>query len=174
MTMHHIATETRTSNTYGFAFMNIPQTFTHLRIHAKLRQSASGAGSNAVVYLNADSGTNYRVHYLGGNGTGAFTGDFGAGQGYGNIGWTGNTAATAGLFSTHIIDIVDYTSSTFKTIRTINGFDSNNSTSNLVGVWSSLWKSTAAVNSVSFNGNEFATGSTISIYGISTPTVTGA
>jgi hypothetical protein len=173
MTMHHIATETRTSSGYGFSFTNIPQTFTHLRVHAKLRQSASGTGANAVFYINGDTGTNYRVNYVGGDGGTIFSGDFGAGQTFAQVGWTGNTAATAGLFSTHILDIVDYTGSTFKTVRCINGFDANNSTTNLVGQWSSLWKNTAAITSLGFNGNEFAAGSTISIYGISTPNVTG-
>jgi hypothetical protein len=174
MTMHHIATETRTSNTYGFTFDNIPQTFTHLRIHAKLRQSAAGTGANSVMYINGDTGTNYRVNYVGGDGGTIFSGDFGSGQTYVGSGWTGNTSATAGLFSTHIIDIVDYKGSTFKTFRVLNGFDANNSTTNLVGQWSALWKNTAAITSIGLNGNEFATGSTVSLYGISTPTATGA
>jgi len=173
MSMYHIATETRTSDGYGFVFSNIPQTFSHLRIHAKLRVTNVGAGANTVMYFNGDGGTNYRVHYMGGDGSSIFTGDFGAGQPFAGIGWSGNTAATSGLFSTHIIDIVDYTSSNFKTSRSLNGFDANNSTTNLVGIWSSLWKNTSPITQIAFNGNSYATGSTISIYGISTPSETG-
>lgn len=172
MTMHHIATATRTT-AGGFDFTNIPQTFTHLRIHAKLRTSTGGAGANEAAYFNADGSTIYRVHYMGGDGGTAFTGDFGANQGGTWLGWVANTAATAGLFSTHVMDVVDYTGSTFKTSRVLNGFDANNSTTNLVGIWSSVYKSTAAINRFTTYGT-FAAGSTISIYGISTPTATGA
>lgn len=174
MTMHHIATQTMTSTTYGFVFSNIPQTFTHLRIHAKLDVGDVGSGANTVMYINGDTGTNYRIHYMGGDGSTAFTGDFGGGQPFIGIGWSGNTAATAGLFSTHIVDIVDYTGSTFKTVRSLNGFDANNSSTNLVGIWSGVWKNTSGINQLSFNGNSYTAGSTISIYGISTPTATGA
>lgn len=170
--MYHIATITRTT-TGSFDFTNIPQTFSNLRIHMKLRTTTNGTGANCITYLNGDSGTNYKVHYQGGDGSSVFTGDFGAAQTSFNVGWIGNTAATAGLFSTHVFDIVDYAGSTFKTIRGINGFDANNTASNLVGYWSGLWKSTAAVNRFTIL-ESCAAGSTISIYGFSTPTATGA
>jgi hypothetical protein len=170
--MYHIATATRTTNG-SFDFTNIPQTFTHLRIHAKLRTATGGAGANTALYFNGDGGTNYRIHYSGADGSTQFSGDFGAGQGFSCLGWVGNTAATAGLFSTHIFDIVDYTGSTFKTLRGINGFDSNNSTTNLVGYWSAVWKQTAAITRIN-TSDTFAIGSTMSIYGIPTPTATGA
>jgi len=172
MTMHHIATATRTTNG-SFDFQNIPQTFSHLRIHAKLRSATVGTGANCSAFINGDSGANYRIHYLGGDGSSSFTGDFGSGQTSFNFGWIGNTQSTAGLFGTTIMDIVDYTGSTFKTIRAINGFDANNTASNLVGYWSNIWKNTAAINRINFS-DTFAIGSTVSIYGFSTPTATGA
>jgi hypothetical protein len=170
--MYHIATATRTT-AGSFDFQNIPQTFSALRIHMKLRTTIGGAGANTALYFNNDGGANYRIHYAGADGTTQFSGDFGAGQGFACIGWLANTASTAGLFSTHIFDIVDYTGSSFKTMRGINGFDANNSTTNLVGYWSNLWKQTAAINRLT-TSDTFAIGSTMSIYGFPTPTATGA
>lgn len=171
--MYLINTSTATSNNTVFTFSSIPQTFTHLRMICYLRTSQAGAGANAGVWLNNDQSGIYRVHYTGGDGGSIFSGDFAANQTSFNIGWVGNTAATAGLFSTHIVDILDYTdTSKFKTIRTINGFDANNSTTNLVGLWSGLWRSTSAINRIDIPIG-FATGSTVSLYGISNSTVTG-
>ena len=51
------------------SFTSIPSTFTHLQIRGIARDSGSLAYSYFGVRFNSDSGSNYRDHYMFGNGS---------------------------------------------------------------------------------------------------------
>ena len=125
-------------------FSNIPSTYSHLQI----RYMARGSGTTLDVYgeFNGDSASNYRSHYLTGDGATASSGDIGA-QGFWNAGYVSGSNQSAGRFGVAIVDILDYANTNkFKTVRTLTGWD-NNGSGQLV-LYSGLWRSTNAVNSI--------------------------
>ena len=165
------------ANAYGFNFVSIPQTFTHLQ----LRVTARGATGTAVEELmysrpnNDTSTSNYRTHYLYGNGSSVFSGDYGTGRNYSLYQWIAGNGASSNVFGTIIIDVLDYANTNKnKTIRSIAGIDNNGSGD--VSLTSNLWINTAAITSFEIGGFgvNLAAGSRIDLYGITTSQVTGA
>jgi hypothetical protein len=155
-------------------FSNIPQTFTHLQIRA-FGRTGGAAGTNMPIQFNGDTtGSNYNTHFMGGNGTNSgspFSGTF---TGSGDIGWVAGGTELANTFGVGIADIFDYTNtSKTKTLRAINGIDS--STAGLVGMWSSVWISTAAITSILIytSTTGFLQSSRFDLYGISTSSAMG-
>lgn len=177
MSMYPIATQTLTGTSAQVIFDNIPQTFTHLRL-VMFARSNGGSGTNIPIRFNNDSGGNYRVHYFGGSGSSAFSGDFGATQTIGDVGWVGAGTDTANSWGCSVVDVLDYTNTNkFKTLRATNGVIQTTSTgAGLLGIWTSLWNSTAAITRFDFflSSGSFVAGSTFSLYGIATSTMTGA
>jgi len=156
-----IATATPTSGT-SVTFSSIPSTYKHLQIRMLLKTDASaGAGR---IQLNADSSSaNYAAHLIRGDGssvlaTGSATGTY-TGVPYYNPENNGN-------LSVAIVDIIDYASSTkYKTTRVFNGRDNNGA--GYLALWSGLWLNTTAVSSIVIAaGDNFQSGTSISLYGI--------
>lgn len=163
-----IATVNGNGSSSTVTFSSIPNTYKHLQLRITARGDAGAGGyptSLAYFRLNNDSGGNYRVHSLNGNGSSASafsntnSGDF--------IYLPGGNSS---FFASGIIDILDYTNTNkTKTLRQLSGSDRNGSGS--IYFNSMLWNSTAAVTSISlqgdasFNGN-WVTGSTFALYGI--------
>ena len=164
-----IATVTGDGTATTLTFSSIPATFQHLQIRGIARR-ASGTGlADISIRLNSDTGSNYAMHDLQGNGTAA------AAQGYASqtsIFWWNTlpgTNQTASCYGAGIADIHDYASATKnKTLRLMSGFDSNaGSTVNRVNLSSGLWMDTSAITSVSLiSANAFDTSSTFALYGI--------
>ena len=174
MSMFPIASQTvGAGGASSITFSSIPQTFTHLQLRIFARSSSNAAGINIPIQFNGDAGANYRSHYVGGTGASAISGDLGASQTSLNAGWTaGNTDITNG-FGCTIVDILDYANTNKnKTTRSIGGIDSNGS--GLIGLWSGLWMSTAAVNQIVFSAGTLAQYTRADLYGISTSNATGA
>ena len=170
MSMYPIATASPTTG--GIIFSSIPQTFTHLQLRIFSRSSSSSAGASVSAGFNSDGGSNYAYHYVGGNGASTFSGAATT-QTSLYFGWSAGTTDTANVFSNCIVDILDYTNTNkYKTAKTLTGIDSNGS--GLVGLWSGLWMSTSAITSITINPNNFASGSTVQLYGIQTSNATGA
>jgi hypothetical protein len=177
--MYPIATTTL-STAGQVTFSSIPQTFTHLQLRCFIRgTNVSNATDNMLLTLNGDntSGNYGYAHFLNGNGSAVSSSIISnvAGQSYGAIVSSGTT--TANVFGAIIIDILDYTNTNKnKTIKSIGGFDGNGS--GTIGIYSDAWYSTAAVNSLllQITGSpfNFAAGSVLSLYGISTSNATGA
>ena len=157
-----------TSSTITFS--SIPSTYDHLQLRAIYR-SASSNVYNAwfTGTLNGDTAANYSHHGLVGNGSTVTAG-----------GYTNNTAldgfsrpgvdSDSGFYGTFIMDILDYSKTTkFKTIKHLAGVDIAFSTTRLdLGLYSNNWRSTSAVNAISFIGNQgaFAQYSHFALYGI--------
>jgi hypothetical protein len=151
-------------------FTSIPSTFKHLQIRGITRCTKADTGSeNVVVALNSDSTyTNYRTHYLDGDGTGVSAGAIQVSAFYSNAGLTIGNNATANVFSATIIDILDYTNTNKNTtVRVLTGIDTNGY--GQVRLASSLWLNTSAVNALTFNprsAGNFAQYSSFALYGI--------
>jgi len=169
--MYPIATTTvGAGGATSITFSSIPQNFTHLHLRAFTRGVVS-SGTNIPMQFNGDGTSgNYITHYVGGTGAATFSGSTG---GNANIGWTMGTTDTANGFGASIVDILDYTNTNKnKTVRTLNGVVQDATTgTGLLGLWSGLWISTAAINSINISLSStplFAQYSTFQLYGITT------
>lgn len=160
-----IASSSPTSGT-SITFSSIPSTYASLQIRFAVIP-ASGNPSLNITY-NGDTGSNYTVHTLRGNGSTASASgatsraNFPLSWYYGMVPTYQNVA---------VMDILDYAStSKYKTARAFFGQDDNSgSISSNLELNSGLWLSTSAINSITVTvtgGVAFASGSVISLYGI--------
>jgi hypothetical protein len=163
-----IYTQTIGATAGGIVFNNIPQTFTDLRVVVSTRTNASGAIDGNIVRFNGDSGTNYSKTTLYGTGTNVYS--YRTATTYVDyIGVDGNTA-TANTFSNWEVYIPNYASANFKQVI-VDGVSENNSATNDAQrqvLTASLWRSTAAITSLSvggYAGNPMQY-STFTLYGI--------
>ena len=155
------------------SFTSIPATYTHLQVRliAKSTETLYNQSDAINFYFNSDTTyTNYRSHWLRGNGSSASAGQIQV-AGY-NI-YTGTIASghssQTSMFGAQIIDILDYANTNkYKTVRTLDG-DELNSAEGLVGLYSGLWMSTSAITGLTLNvtnGSNFAQYSQFALYGI--------
>lgn len=174
MSMYPIATTgVLASNTTNIVLSNIPQTFNHLQLRIFGRSSSAAFGTNVPGGFNGDGGNNYSYHYIGSNAASTFAGATASANAL-NFGWIAGTTSPSNTFSANVIDILDYTSTNkYKVVKSFNGTDGNSSALSLVGYWSGLWLSTAAITSINLS-NTFAAGTRVDLYGISTSTMAGA
>lgn len=160
-----IASSTLTSNSASVTFSNIPQNYTDLIAVS----NGAGDGSQDVVWrANGDTGSNYSATRMSGTGTVANSNR-----------WTNSTGAQWGWHNTgqavNILHLFNYSNSTtFK-----SSLGRANTAEAAVRVYAGLWRSTAAITSLTFtnlDGQNFASGITFTIYGIEaekTPKATG-
>jgi hypothetical protein len=153
-TYEAIATNTLGSNTASVTFSSIPGTYTDLVLIINGTQSSSGY---PWFQLNGDTASNYSDTQLYATTSVASSRD------------TNQTLGYSGAFttsqSTMIFHFMNYSNTTtYKTVLTRDqqGID---------GVWAgcTLWRSTAAINSIYLHGDgarTFQTGTTFSLYGI--------
>jgi hypothetical protein len=144
-------------------FTSIPSTYTHLQIRGMYKVTAVNGGSPRVT-LNGDSGNNYAMHAINGDGSSVSVNDYSSADlFYNGIGYQ-----RTGQFSVFITDILDYANTNkYKTVRTLAGFDENGS--GAVGLLSALWQSTNAITSwkmVPQPTANFAQYSHFALYGI--------
>jgi hypothetical protein len=112
--------------------------------------------------FNGDTGTNYSNTYLEGSGSAASS--------YRNstqptqLGGALTSNAVAANFDVNINQVMNYANSTtYKT--TLTRYNDNEYS--YIGTCVSLWRSTAAINSITYYGtSNFTAGSTFTIYGI--------
>ena len=154
-TYEPIATTTLGSGVSSYTFNSIPQTYTHLQIRASLRNGGS------EIQVNGDTGTNYKRHYIYGDGSSTYSGLGGSTTAMSIANYT----TSANTFAGNIIDILDYTNTNkYKTFRVLGGFDANGSGE--VILFSGLWLSNNAINSIKFQAGTIAQYSHIALYGI--------
>lgn len=151
-----IATYTLTGTASGYTFSSIPSTYTDLVLVA---QGTRTTGSDAIkIQINGDgTAANYSNADLTGNGSSAGTSKNGTLYGY---------FEGVGLFdqvpSTLILQFNSYSNTGI--YKTMLG---RNSTSDFwAQAYCGLWKSTAAISSIYVNMNSMATGTTMTLYGI--------
>lgn len=144
----HVLISSQTVTTSGgvasITFSSIPATYKHLRIHYFIAQPQS-AGTNQVnAIINGDVASNYVWQQLYGNGTTAGSNGFTA-LNFANIAQSPGSSLTTPAAG--VIDLLDYANTTTnKTFRALSGADTNGG--GQVSIRSSLWLSTAAINSI--------------------------
>jgi len=134
-------------------FSSIPANYEHLQLRYITRNNRSGQSVDAInIRANGDTAANYANHRLQSDGSnGSSSG--GTSLGYAIFGQTTASTATASVFAVGIMDILDYSNtSKYKTFRTLSGFDANGS--GYAGLYSGLWQSTAAINSLTISSND--------------------
>jgi hypothetical protein len=157
-TYEPIATTTLTSAVPSVTFGSIPQTYTDLIIV----QNSIGTVSNDSVNLqfNSDTGSNYSVTRLTGNGSAAASNRY-SNQPSLQIGDYQQTSSEFAIYTAHIMN---YSNST--TNKTV--LSRSNTASQWVALMVGLWRNTAAITSIRLlpgSGN-FSAGSTFTLYGI--------
>ena len=174
-TYEPIATYTADGSSNPITFTSIPATYTDLRfvISCRANQGTGGGGySNFTYRFNSSSSTLYSSTELIGTGASAVSqSNTGAtynviGSGYSIV---GKSDAPLNLIT---LDVFNYAGSTNKTALATASSDRNGSGWAITNV--SLWRSTAAITSVSFDvdafggvsGRAFGSGSTFTLYGI--------
>ncbi len=165
-----IATSTPSNGTTSITFSSIPQTYKSLQVRSIVRDTSTG-GYDAVpvgIRPNNDSGSNYAIHSLRGNGT-TVTADGYTAQPQG-LAWGAavRSSSNTTTYGVMILDIIDYTStSKYKTLRMVSGSDVNGA-GGVVSLDSVLWLSTSAITSLTIQADftAFASGTTFALYGI--------
>jgi len=154
------------------SFTSIPSTFKHLqlRIFAATNRGTYSL-DNIFGTFNGDSSAAYSFHGL----EGSFGGASGNATANNTDFRTGtiSSSASPNIFAASIVDILDYADTNkYKTTRSLSGFDLNGTISGIGGfvqLYSSNWRSTSAVTSITLNrqsGSNFIQYSSFALYGI--------
>jgi hypothetical protein len=154
-TYEPIATQALGTSTGTVTFSSIPSTYTDLVL---VISGNAGAGTAAGLRFNGDSGTNYSVTWLLGDGS---SGSSDKESNVTNI-WAGSFYNTS-TPTVSIINIMNYSNTTInKTVLSRYTYPIA-FTAAAVG----LWRNTSAINSVTVStGANFNSGSTFTLYGI--------
>jgi len=155
----------------SITFSAIPQTYTHLQLRyiAKNAYSASNGVDDPNFSFNTDTTyTNYRSHYLEGNGSSTFAGSIQTSGTYAiGAGVARSYTGETNMFSAGITDILDYANTNkYKTVRSLGGADYNGSGE--VHFHSAMWMNTAGIYQIDINcgAGSFVAGTQFSLYGI--------
>jgi len=148
------------------SFTSIPATFKHLQLRILGQAADSGGAFNIKARFNSDTGNNYALHRLIGDGSSPTSAGV-ASTGYARLGVL-NSSDFTNVFSGNVVDILDYTNTNkYTTTRSLGGYDKNGATG-FVMYHSSLWMNTAAITSIELTtdtGN-IAQYSSFALYGI--------
>lgn len=174
MSMFPIATFTATSSAVNvYTFSNIPQNFTHLQVRATLRSVASNPVATTYFQFTGTPGAGYN-HILYGDGSSAASSNAGPLNYGSNFQMSPGGTSNANFWLAEITDILDYSNtSRNKTIKRFGGFEDG--TRGRIYLNSYLYAATTAIDSVTISTDTgFAVGTTFTLYGINSSTVTGA
>lgn len=159
-----------TASAASVTFNNIPQTgYTDLKIVSSTRAD----GSFTQAQFNGDTGANYSMRFLRGNGsTAAYNTStiFGAGV-------TEDPSYTANTFSNDELVIPNYNVSGIQKTGSCDSVMENNATATYMPLISSKWTGTAAITSIKLqaqSGGLFVQYSTFSLYGLAATGTTPA
>lgn len=123
-------------------FSSIPSTYTHLQLRISALTNGP-AGTSAGMRFNSDTGTNYTLHQIWGDGS---TVSAAAGT-YSYAYIIASTFGSSTYAGSAIVDILDYANGNkYKTTRILSGIDKNGS--GQVALNSNAWLSTSAISSI--------------------------
>lgn len=138
-------------------------TYQHLQIRSLARSNRSANTEGGKINFNSDTGGNYRLHLLEGNGSSVTSLASGSGSTYLSvIGAAGNTATSA-LFVPSVVDILDPYEAKNKTVRSLTGGNG------AITLLSGLWMNTTSLTTIAIApeiGSAWLQGSRFSLYGI--------
>lgn len=153
-TYEPIATTTASGSTNTVTFSSIPSTYTDILL---VVAGTSASTIDSFCRVNGDTGSNY-----------SYTRLYGTGSVAGSDRSSNQTEFKAGDFTTtpnaHLLHFMNYANTT--TNKTML-FNTKSSASSVIPM-ACLWRSTAAINSITLfiNSGNFGSGSTFSLYGI--------
>jgi hypothetical protein len=157
-----IATTAIGSAASSYTFSSIPSTYTDLILISNLGQSING--TTLSIQFNGDTGTNYSITELYGNGSSASSS---TNSNQTSIYLENNIAAALSVSTSIIVNVMNYSNTiTNKTI--ISRANNTDSTTPGTNTTIGLWRSTSAINSLTIkvSSGNIITGSTFTIYGI--------
>lgn len=150
----------------SISFTSIPSTYQHLQIRAMARGTQADVSDQIGIQFNSDTGSNYAIHQLGGNGSSVFSTGAGSQTKIVPAYITGGSTS-ANIFGVGVIDILDYANTNkYKTARGLSGYDRNGA--GLTLLRSGLWLNTNAVTSIVClpDSGSFVEYSSFALYGI--------
>lgn len=158
-TYEPIATTTLGSSAASYTFSSIPSTFTDLRLVVNGVQT--GTSGNPYITLNSDTGTNYSITVLSGNGSSA-TSSRSSNAAFIYFGITAEVRNTMIFMGT--VDLMNYKNTTTNKTVLARAGNASFGTDAIVG----LWRNTAAITSITvdLDAGNWNTGTTFTLYGI--------
>jgi hypothetical protein len=145
-------------------FSSIPQTYTDLVVVASVGNTVTS--TNMLLRFNSDTASNYSQTTLAGNGSTAASNRYSSAANISPI-EREEMSDIANTYSVSIININNYSNTTtYKS--TLSRSSTPNSSSPGTDVQAGLWRSTAAITSITLpvNDGSFTVGSTFNLYGI--------
>jgi hypothetical protein len=160
-TYEPIATTTLSSVSNSVTLSSIPSTYTDLRVVVYIKSTGT-SDYGFRGYINGDTGANYSETNIQGYSTTAASSRL-SGQSMGSYSFTYGFSNEGALYT---FDFMSYAGSTNKTFLVTGSTEQGGSGAVERSV--QLWRSTSAITSLNFYPatNEFAAGSTFTIYGI--------
>ena len=146
---------------------NFSSTYRHLQIRSTVKGSAAFSSGNVRLRFNSDSGNNYAIHKLFGNGSSvSSTAGTSRSSTIASLAFS-NTPASA--FSGGVCDILDaYSTTKNKTTRLLGNTQSDAGTG-FIQLVSGVWMNTNSITTIGLDledGGNFVAGSRFSLYGI--------
>lgn len=163
-TYDKIAATTITGSPNVVAFTSIAGTYTDLVLVANARAQYADTIGILRIRFNSDSGSNYSMTQLYGNGSSATSARVSNQTSFGLEYISGNTAAS-GVFSPVLLQIQNYSNTTTNKTMLARTNDAAVRVVTQVG----LYRSTSAITRIDLDevlGTNFAVGSTFTLYGI--------
>jgi len=157
---------TATSSVTFSSLATYASTYKHLQIRLAARTDRTTLAYDFMrLRFNGDTGTNYRSHFLYGNGASVVSEAGGAGDAI--LLFRAGANAATNVYGGIVLDVLDaYSSTKNTTIRALGGITGVN---NEVALTSGLYNNTASITSVFIGpggGTNFTAGSRFSLYGI--------
>ena len=146
-------------------FSSISSSYTDLCILTSARNTSTS--TTMYIQFNGDTGNNYSVRILYGDGSAAGSTSSSSRANIKNDGGAVDSGYTSNTFANSYIYIPNYGSSNYKSVS-IDGVPENNATTTYMNMVAGLWSSTSAITSISltlYAGN-FAQYSSATLYGI--------
>ena len=159
----------------SISFTSIPSTYKHLQIRGNVQTNRGTYGIDSIqMTFNSDTGSNYTVHWLFGDGASASASSLTNPTNYLRIGDGQVGTSTGGTFGGAVIDVLDYQNTNkYKTVRGLVGVDVNGTVGGVggrVGLGSGVWmNSGSAVSTINVfpqAGSLWTQYSSFALYGI--------
>ena len=152
-----IATQTLGSAASDITFSSISASYTDLILIVS--GTVSTSFDNIALRFNGDSGSNYSWTYLLGNGSSAASGRAS------NV----TNALSGGFGNSQIGNVIFQINNYSNTTTNKTVISRSNKTDDAAGAWVSLWRNTAAINSIilrASGGANLSSGLTATLYGV--------
>jgi hypothetical protein len=166
-----ISSNVLTSSAASVTFSSIPATYTDLVVRVSARTTQAGPNEVMIYTLNGNTGSNYSRTQLISNASTVISNMASAAANI-RAGWQDGDTATANTFGSAEIYIPSYTVTQNKPTSNFSVAENNSAgtADTYINATAGLFSITNAITSIAFatiNGNNFLSGSSFYLYGIS-------